>query len=56
MIAAAQALRSRHGFGAVLVTEGADGMTLVDAATATRFPAEAAEVYDVCNHRGGRTF
>jgi D-beta-D-heptose 7-phosphate kinase/D-beta-D-heptose 1-phosphate adenosyltransferase len=47
VIAAAQALRSRHGFKVVLVTEGADGMTLVDAATARRFPAEAADVYDV---------
>src|SRR5580658_7035225 len=40
VIAAAQALRARHGFGAVLVTEGADGITLVDATTARRFPAE----------------
>jgi D-beta-D-heptose 7-phosphate kinase / D-beta-D-heptose 1-phosphate adenosyltransferase len=47
VIAAAQALRIRHGFGAVLVTEGPAGMTLVDAATATHFPAAAAEVYDV---------
>jgi D-beta-D-heptose 7-phosphate kinase / D-beta-D-heptose 1-phosphate adenosyltransferase len=47
VIAAAQALRERHGFGAVLVTEGAAGMTLVDATTARRFPAEAADVYDV---------
>jgi len=47
VIAAAQVLRSRHGFDIVLVTEGADGMTLVDAATARRFPAEAADVYDV---------
>ncbi len=47
VIAAAQALRARHGFGAVLVTEGPAGMTLVDATTARHFPAEAAEVYDV---------
>jgi D-beta-D-heptose 7-phosphate kinase/D-beta-D-heptose 1-phosphate adenosyltransferase len=45
--AAAHALRTHHGFGAVLVTEGSSGMTLVDAATATHFPAEAADVYDV---------
>jgi D-beta-D-heptose 7-phosphate kinase/D-beta-D-heptose 1-phosphate adenosyltransferase len=47
VIAAADALRQRHGFGAVLVTEGPAGMTLVDATGAYRFPAEAAEVYDV---------
>src|SRR5208337_796790 len=47
VIAAARALRARHGFGAVLVTEGPAGMTLVDATTARHFPAEAAEVYDV---------
>jgi D-beta-D-heptose 7-phosphate kinase/D-beta-D-heptose 1-phosphate adenosyltransferase len=47
VIAAAQALRARHGFGAVLVTEGSAGMTLVEANSARHFPAEAAEVYDV---------
>jgi len=47
VIAAAQALRARHGFAAVLVTEGPAGMTLVDATTTRHFPAEAAEVYDV---------
>ncbi len=47
VIEAARALRARHGFGAVLVTEGAAGMTLVDAATERHFPAQAAEVYDV---------
>jgi D-beta-D-heptose 7-phosphate kinase/D-beta-D-heptose 1-phosphate adenosyltransferase len=47
VIAAAQALRARHDFGAVLVTEGSAGMTLVDAGSARHFPAEAAEVYDV---------
>ena len=47
VIAAAHALRTRHGFGAVLVTEGSFGMTLVDAATATHFAAEAGDVYDV---------
>ena len=47
VIAAASALRDRHGFGAVLVTEGRAGMTLVDATGARHFPAEAAEVYDV---------
>ena len=47
IVAAAQALRARHGFGAVLVTRGNDGMTLVDATARRHFPAEAAEVYDV---------
>lgn len=47
VIAAATALRQRHSFGAVLVTEGAAGMTLVDAMGVRHFPAEAAEVYDV---------
>ena len=47
VIAAATALRQRHGFGAVLVTEGSAGMTLVDASGVRHFPAEAAEVYDV---------
>ncbi len=46
-VAAATALRSRHGFGAVVVTRGNDGMTLVDDGGARHFPAEAAEVYDV---------
>jgi D-beta-D-heptose 7-phosphate kinase/D-beta-D-heptose 1-phosphate adenosyltransferase len=43
---AAEALRTRFAFGAVVVTRGNDGMTLVDANGATHFPAEAAEVYD----------
>ena len=47
IVAAATALRERHGFGAVLVTRGKDGMTLVDADGAQHFPAEAAEVFDV---------
>ena len=38
IVAAAQALRQRHGFGAVLVTRGKDGMTLVDAAGEAAFP------------------
>ena len=46
IVAAAQSLRARHGFGAVVVTCGNDGMTLVDAAGYQHFPAEAAEVYD----------
>ena len=47
IVAAAEELRARHGFGAVLATRAEDGMTLVDAAGAVHFPAEAAEVFDV---------
>jgi len=47
IVAAATALRQRHGFGAVVVTRGNDGMTLLDDDGARHFPAEAAEVYDV---------
>jgi D-beta-D-heptose 7-phosphate kinase/D-beta-D-heptose 1-phosphate adenosyltransferase len=47
IVAAAKALRSRHGFGAVVVTRGNDGMTLVDDGGVRHFPAEAAEVYDI---------
>ena len=38
ILAAATALRSRHGFGAVVVTRGNDGMTLVDDGGARHFP------------------
>ena len=37
IVAAATALRQRHGFGAVLVTRGNDGMTLLDADGAHAF-------------------
>ncbi len=47
IVAAAQALRQAHGFGAVLVTRSEDGMTLLDEADVHHFPAEAAEVFDV---------
>jgi D-beta-D-heptose 7-phosphate kinase/D-beta-D-heptose 1-phosphate adenosyltransferase len=47
IVAAATALRQRHGFGAVVVTRGNDGMTLLDDAGGLHFPAEAAEVYDI---------
>jgi D-beta-D-heptose 7-phosphate kinase/D-beta-D-heptose 1-phosphate adenosyltransferase len=47
IVAAATALRQRHGFAAVLVTRGNDGMTLLDDAGARHFPAEAPEVYDI---------
>ena len=44
---AAARLREKHNFGAVLVTRGEDGMTLVDAAGSQHFPAESAEVFDI---------
>jgi len=47
VIAAATALRDRHGFGAVLVTRGEDGITLVDAGGARHYTAEVAEVADI---------
>jgi D-beta-D-heptose 7-phosphate kinase / D-beta-D-heptose 1-phosphate adenosyltransferase len=46
MAAAAFALRDRFGFGAVVVTQGNDGMTLIDIDGVRHFPAEAGEVYD----------
>jgi D-beta-D-heptose 7-phosphate kinase/D-beta-D-heptose 1-phosphate adenosyltransferase len=47
VVAAASALRAAHGFGAVLVTRGRDGMTLLDGTTTLHIPAEAQEVFDV---------
>jgi len=47
LVAAAQSLRTAHGFGAVLVTRAEDGMTLVADGGIHHFPAEAAEVFDV---------
>jgi len=44
---AAAVLRLRHGFGAVLVTRGEEGMTLVDGQGAVHYPVEAAEVFDI---------
>lgn len=46
IVAAAIALRERFEFGAVVVTRGNDGMTLVDVDGVRHFPAEAGEVYD----------
>lgn len=46
VVAAAQYLRATLGFGAVVVTLGNDGMTLVDGNGSMHFPAEAADVYD----------
>jgi D-beta-D-heptose 7-phosphate kinase/D-beta-D-heptose 1-phosphate adenosyltransferase len=47
LVTAAQALRARHNFAAVLVTRAEDGMTLVDGDGAVHYPAEAADVFDV---------
>ncbi|MCR0984806.1 bifunctional heptose 7-phosphate kinase/heptose 1-phosphate adenyltransferase [Roseomonas populi] len=47
VVAAARSLRERHGFGAVLVTRGQHGMTLLDGDGLHHFPAEAAEVADI---------
>ena len=47
VVAAATHLRASHGFGAVLVTRGEDGMTLLDDGGVQHFPAEAPEVFDV---------
>lgn len=46
IVAAATALREKHGFGAVVVTCGNNGMILVDGTGARHFPAEAADVHD----------
>jgi D-beta-D-heptose 7-phosphate kinase/D-beta-D-heptose 1-phosphate adenosyltransferase len=47
VVAAAAALRERHGFSAVLITRGSDGMTLVDGSGTLHIPAEAETVFDV---------
>jgi D-beta-D-heptose 7-phosphate kinase/D-beta-D-heptose 1-phosphate adenosyltransferase len=47
IVAAAQVLLQRHGFGAVLVTRAQDGMSLVTASEIRHFPAEARDVFDV---------
>lgn len=46
IVAAAQVLRDRFAFGAVVVTCGNDGMTLVDANGVRHFPTEAPLVHD----------
>lgn len=46
IVAAARVLRERHHFGAVVITRGNDGMTLVTENLVQHFPAEAIEVYD----------
>jgi D-beta-D-heptose 7-phosphate kinase/D-beta-D-heptose 1-phosphate adenosyltransferase len=47
IVAAAEVLIQRHGFGAVLVTRAEDGMTLVTPGVVRHFPGEAKEVFDV---------
>ncbi len=47
IVAAAQVLIARHGFGAVLVTRAEDGMSLITADRIMHFPGEAREVFDV---------
>ena len=47
IVAAAQVLLQRHGFGAVLVTRAEDGMSLVTDEEVRHYPGEAKEVFDV---------
>jgi D-beta-D-heptose 7-phosphate kinase/D-beta-D-heptose 1-phosphate adenosyltransferase len=47
IVAAAQVLLQRYGFGAVLVTRSEDGMSLVTEQEVRHYPAEAKEVFDV---------
>jgi D-beta-D-heptose 7-phosphate kinase/D-beta-D-heptose 1-phosphate adenosyltransferase len=47
IVAAAQVLLQRHGFGAVLVTRAEDGMSLVTNEAVRHYPGEAREVFDV---------
>ena len=47
IVAAAQVLLQRHGFGAVLVTRSEDGVSLIAPDLIRHFPGEAREVFDV---------
>jgi D-beta-D-heptose 7-phosphate kinase/D-beta-D-heptose 1-phosphate adenosyltransferase len=47
VVAAAQVLLDRYGFGAVLVTRSQDGMSLISRDEVRHYPAEAKEVFDV---------
>jgi D-beta-D-heptose 7-phosphate kinase/D-beta-D-heptose 1-phosphate adenosyltransferase len=47
VVAAAQVLLDRYGFGAVLVTRSEDGMSLITPEEVRHYPAEAKEVFDV---------
>jgi len=48
---AAEALRARFGFGAVLVLRAEAGMTLLDAEGVVHYPAELSEVFDLSGTR-----
>ena len=45
--AAAAWLRTAHGFGAVVVNRGADGLSLVSAETVLHLPSSVSEVFDL---------
>jgi D-beta-D-heptose 7-phosphate kinase/D-beta-D-heptose 1-phosphate adenosyltransferase len=47
IVAAAQVLLQRYGFGAVLVTRAEDGMSLITNEEIRHYPGEAREVFDV---------
>ena len=47
IVAAAQVLLQRYGFGAVLATRAEDGMSLITPSEIRHFPGEAREVFDV---------
>jgi D-beta-D-heptose 7-phosphate kinase/D-beta-D-heptose 1-phosphate adenosyltransferase len=47
IVAAAQVLIQRYGFGAVLVTRSEDGMSLITGTDIRHYPGEAKEVFDV---------
>jgi D-beta-D-heptose 7-phosphate kinase/D-beta-D-heptose 1-phosphate adenosyltransferase len=47
IVAAAQTLLARHGFGAVLVTRGGDGMSLITNQHIHHYPSEAKEIFDI---------
>jgi D-beta-D-heptose 7-phosphate kinase/D-beta-D-heptose 1-phosphate adenosyltransferase len=47
IVAAAQVLLQRHGFGAVLVTRAEDGMSLITNEEIRHYPGEAKDVFDV---------
>ena len=47
IVAAARWLRTAHGFGAIVVNRGADGLSLVSADTVLHVPPAMAEVFDL---------
>jgi D-beta-D-heptose 7-phosphate kinase/D-beta-D-heptose 1-phosphate adenosyltransferase len=46
LLAAARWLRTAHGFGAIVVNQGAEGLSVVTADAAHHVPYAAAEIYD----------